>query len=127
MTVNKDRVELFAAALESDRYRQCKGQLRVLTRGHVDFHCALGVATQVALDNGLQEELQTWPREVEAVWRSGALSWQVADWYGWNDTNPWIDIDLGRGEENIASANDAGVSFWDIAQAIRAKYLKDEG
>jgi len=127
VTVNKDRVELFAAALESDRYRQCKGQLKISTRspdtGYATFHCALGVATQVALDNGLWEE-GPWVD----VWSRGDLNPAVAEWYGWGGTNPYLGIDLGSGEEeNIASANDFGLSFWQIAQAVRAKWLKDEG
>jgi len=130
VTVNKDRVELFAAALESDRYRQCRGQLKMLGTDP-DFegwkirelHCALGVATQVALDNGLWEE-SPWVD----VWSRGDLNPAVAAWYGWNGTNPYLGIDLGSGEEeNIASANDFGLSFWQIAQAVRAKWLKDEG
>jgi hypothetical protein len=83
----------------------------------------------VALDNGLREELQAWPQKLEAVWRGGALHPLVAEWYGWDRHNPELGINLGRGyeDENIASANDAGLSFWEIAQAVRAKYLKDEG
>ena len=129
MTVNKDRVELFAAALESDRFKQCKGQLKIRSQWPgptgiaKEFHCALGVATQVALDNGLWEE-SPWVD----VWSRGDLNPAVAAWYGWNGTNPYLGIDLGSGEEeNIASANDFGLSFWQIAQAVRAKWLKDEG
>ena len=139
MTVNKDRVELFAAALESDRYRQCRGQLRAMTYdqsvdGIREAHCALGVATQVALDNGLHAEiLEKYGRQFSegilgAMWTRGDLSPGVAEWYGWGGTNPYLGIDLGSGEEeNIASANDFGLSFWQIAQAVRAKWLKDEG
>ena len=131
MTVNKDRVELFAAALESDRYKQCRGQLKMLGTDPDpggwkirELHCALGVATQVALDNGLGREH---PR-ILGVWGRGDLHPAVAEWYGWDHTNPYLDIDLGSGEEeNIASANDFGLSFWQIAQAVRAKWLKDEG
>jgi len=140
VTVNKDRVELFAAALESDGFKQCKGRLReeIFTewppKKVILGHCALGVATQVALDNGLYAEIvEKYGRQfsegiLRAMWTRGDLSPGVAEWYGWGGTNPYLGIDLGSGEEeNIASANDAGVSFWDIAQAVRAKWLKDEG
>ena len=111
MTVNKDRVELFAAALESDRYRQCKGRLKSQQwtswppskANLVEHHCALGVATQVALDNGLRAELELYRTSEWVLWDNGDLHYLVAEWYGWDDTNPHLGIDLGSGEEdNIA-------------------------
>lgn len=136
MTVNKDRVELFAAALESDKYRQCKGELRISTRspdtGYATFHCALGVATQVALDNGLHAELLEkygpFSGIFDALWETGVLHEFVEDWYGWDNENPTLLLTSPDGlPHEIASANDAGFSFWEIAQAVRAKWLKEEG
>ena len=49
MTVNKERVELWVQALESDGFKQCQNVMHV-----DDKHCALGVAVVVALANGVQ-------------------------------------------------------------------------
>lgn len=138
MPVNKDRVELFAAALESDKYHQCGGQLKM--RGLalpdtrvVELHCALGVATEVALDNGLYEEIMDNvqnPRwHLASLWSSGVLHPLVAAWYGWCDMNSRADaIDPRISEDDsISGLNDNGADFWTIAQALRATYLKDEG
>jgi hypothetical protein len=53
----------------------------------------------------------------------------VSDWYGINDSDPEIELDTQYGPfiTSISGANDDGASFWDIAQALRTKYLKEEG
>ena len=65
MTVNKDRVELLCQALESGRYIQCRNRLRRTPLGLVQrwSYCALGVAIDVAVKNGLQvtfNEIENW-------------------------------------------------------------------
>ena len=124
MTVNKDRVELLCQALESERYVQCRNRLRmdVLSVGSkVKFtYCALGVAIDVAVKNGLQvtaRNPEDWYHD------HSSLPWEVRIWYGFENSNP--DITLDDLDTAIASANDDGVDFWTISQAIRAGYLKD--
>jgi len=125
MELNKDRVELLCQALESERYVQCRRKLRtelVDINGRSNWsYCALGVAIDVAVKNGLQMSpirLEDWYRD------HGSLPWQVQIWYGFEDNNP--DILIDDFETAIASANDDSADFWTISQAIRARYLKDE-
>ena len=124
MELNKDRVELLCQALESERYVQCRNRLRmdVLSVGSkVKFtYCALGVAIDVAVKNGLQIgpfRLEDWYHD------HSSLPWEVRIWYGFENSNP--DIWVDEYETAIASANDDGNDFWTISQAIRARYLKD--
>jgi hypothetical protein len=123
MTVNKDRVELLCQALESERYVQCRNKLRqpLLSLDQRWSYCALGVAIDVAVKNGLQIgpiRLENWYHD------HGSLPWEVVRWYGFGDSNP--DILIDDFETAIASANDDSADFWTISQAIRARYLKDE-
>jgi hypothetical protein len=133
VTVNKERVELFVAALESDGYRQCTGQLR---RPLLDTtqegprywaHCALGVATEVAL---LHEPALRTIDELE-LWHRGDLHEAVAAWYGFEDgmvhLEPPEPLESWFFSDWVGGANDAGGSFWEIAQAVRTEYLKDQG
>ena len=134
MTVNKERVELFVAALESDGYTQCTGQLRKRTFEDSESgnstvmrtsHCALGVATEVALNHS------SWIGQViseENLWRRGDLHPEVAAWYGFED--PMVPLGPGKpgvDADWVGGWNDIGASFWEIAQAIRTTYLKDQG
>jgi len=131
--VNKERVELFAAALESGNYEQCKGTLRRSSVTHgkgttvqrIERFCALGVATEVALQNGLQLRKDGDP------WLTSALHPEVARWYGWtiDGYGPIVDPTIRRDDgysDSIAMFNDDGVPFWDLAQMIRREWLKDE-
>jgi hypothetical protein len=126
VSVNKERVELFVAALESDKYKQCTGQLR---RPLVDTtwekryytHCALGVATEVAL---LHEPALRTIAELE-LWNRGDLHEAVTAWYGFEESG--VDISPDHGPDWVGGWNDYGGTFWEIAQAVRTKYLKDKG
>ena len=123
MTVNKDRVELLCQALESERYVQCRNRLRqpLLSLDEKWSYCALGVAIDVAVQNGLQIS----PIGLEDLYYNhSSLPWEVRIWYGFENSNP--DIWVDEYETAIASANDDGNDFWTISQAIRARYLKDD-
>jgi hypothetical protein len=131
MTVNKERVELFAQALESGRYRKCSSYLRTVglhPNGYtVEYNCALGVATHVALDNGLREELPRRSHAEDNLFIGGGLAALVQNWYGFPFDDPSV-IDPEDGcHDSVTGLNDAGRDFWTIAQALRAEYLKDEG
>ena len=135
MTVNKERVELFVQALESDGYIQCRqslrrGRLTNLPNMDVQWtHCALGVAVDVALKHGLQRPERVLRANWETwLWNHGTLPAPVMEWYGFEDPDPEITIDEGVGPivTSVAGANDDVSDFWTIAQAVRAQYLKDE-
>lgn len=135
MTVNKERVELFVAALESDGYQKCLGNLRqTLFKANGDLverqtqHCALGVATEVAMLH--ESELRNWERIDPKFWRRGDLHPAIAEWYGFDDQAVSLTPPENYQYEEanwVGGLNDAGASFWEIAQAVRAQYLKDQG
>jgi hypothetical protein len=136
--VNKERIELWVQALESDEYEQCTGSLfvgqnvyhRHCQDGKIgftqqDLHCALGVGISVALKNGMFNDHPNPPADV-LVYNAGggALPDCVRTWYGIETEDPYIHID--NDADKVSHFNDNGQSFWTIAQALRAKYLKDE-
>lgn len=119
MTVNKERMELWVQALESDRYRQCTNVLRDAgdpEAGIPEMHCALGVGMAVAVENGCKL-FDPW------AWEHPDLDPNVVDWYGLNRADPVLN-----GSRTVVQANDEDEeSFWTIAQELRETYLKDEG
>lgn len=115
MTVNKDRVELWAQALESDGYKQCRGNLRL--QQNYPMHCAEGVAMAVAEMHGVQINRDEWDET--------CMPPQVSRWYGLPAVAFVDHGDMGR--MTVIAANDmAHLSFWEIAQLLRAKYVKGE-
>lgn len=116
--VNRENMELWAQALESDGYKQCRGNLRLHGRDGNVMHCAEGVAMEIAQAHGVQFHPESWyllsmPPSVRA-------------WYGLPGA-ALLKTDDGL-LHSVIGANDCGqMSFWDIAQGIRAMYLKDEG
>lgn len=129
MPVNKENIELWCSALEARGNEQCRSRLREENRvqypgSPVYYHCALGIGVDVALQHGASG---FWYEGDGSVWGSGGLTPSIATFYGFDreETNPQIEID---GElTTVIDANDTGIPFFPIAQALRAKYLKDEG
>lgn len=140
--INKERMELWIQALEQDRFQKCHGQLRMPIRnedGSIRYrHCALGIGVQVAIENGLFKGHTLFGKpdsDMSLVFHSGGgyLPYAVALWYGLDDVNPEVEID--GVPFTISSLNDAdkdeppfyqNKSFWEIAQLMRATYLKDD-
>lgn len=126
--MNKDRIEAWVSALESGEYTQtqCALRRRILNADdgwravHTEY-CALGVGMKVAQDQGVAIHPSLWNGEV--------LCPEVARWYGIaeddNPHNPRVDT-TELLEYSVAGLNDEGWTFWDIAQALRTKYLKEE-
>lgn len=134
MTINKERVELFLAALESGKYEQCIGRLRrryVSTQTMIMIveqrHCALGVATEVALDNGLREEIEAkgFPHD-DFLFAGARLDGYVMEWYGFEHMDPLL-TEPGDLVTSVSRLNDGGKDFWTIAQMGREQWLKDQG
>lgn len=133
--MNKERVELFLAALESGKYTKCSGRMRILNRtdeGYLPkYHCALGVATEVALDNGLREELRAkgffW--QDDFLFAKGHLDKYVMQWYGFDRADPVL-LEQVNGYllvTPVSRLNDRDKDFWTIAQMGREQWLKDQG
>lgn len=162
---NPERVQLLVDALRSNEFEQCQGTLRSLP-GPGDFedgmalvsvqgsyivpdrvrHCCLGVATEVAISNGLQlpddlcacgdTECEQDPEECndnygkrpESIWdlSDDVLSQPVMDWYGFHDSDPVVDLWTG---DTATTVNDQDVDPWDfnkIADGFEAVYLNVE-
>lgn len=117
MNINKERMELWAQALESDGYQKCKGSLRWTNFFGRTMHCAEGVAMAVAQAHGVQIS----PEE----WDHSSMPPQVRAWYGLPGS-VLLKMDDGLPHSVIWANDDQDLSFWDIAQGIRAMYLKDE-
>lgn len=141
MKVNKERLSLWIEALESDEFQQGTGALKTLPRldGSAKY-CCLGVATEVAIANGLQlnnidqEKIHEYNRssgqelnptdgknlfEIERAF----LPSSVIEWYGLTGGDP----EVGRTPTGISvSATDANDrqcwTFTQIAAALRSTY-----
>lgn len=103
MTMNKERLEAWISALESGEFEKIKGRYF----GHLDSNqaCALGVGG-IVRDKFLGQGHTR-----------GFLLPGLMDFYGL----PSPDAEM------IANWNDKGsLSFWEIAQRLREKYLKEE-
>lgn len=93
MNVNKERVELFAQALESDQYQQCTGSLKRLLQecptGRLsEQHCVIGVGIAVALANGCKI-----PEYGGDPFDDFALPGFIQEWYGFDSHDPELSID----------------------------------
>ena len=125
--VNRERVELLCAALESGEYLQGQMCLHVKNQRH-DVWCCLGVAGDVAARNGADIS-RRWDGVMEYIDSSGSvLGPSVRRWYGFADANPSL---LGPdGEWRTAiRLNDGGemnapVGFTEIAAAFRRTFLE---
>lgn len=126
--MNSDVKELWIAALTSGEYEQ--GQ-RALCRIGMDgqkYWCCLGVLCDLAIKAGVDVSLG---RETVNNPTSFALSGKmnivtfdqdsgypppkVVDWAGLNSVNPSVDESF----DTLASMNDSGNSFSEIADTIR--------
>lgn len=113
-------------ALESGEYQQGQGALRHLEAG---TFCCLGVATDVAIRNGVaiawNENVEI---ETEDGGHAGTLPIPVQEWLGIEHGNPGIQLDpFGYDQISCITANDeAGWTFEKIAAGLRRTYLREE-
>lgn len=150
MTPNKERLLLFVEALESGDYEQCNSKLTVIGMDGKATHCCLGVATEVALVNGVEgvERVPTqdsmhaggngpvqtcdvvaYVHEYED--RLGGLRKEtnflpgpVASWYGLPSRNPALQDPAGlrNGQSATALNDDLRLDFTQIAAWFRHTY-----
>lgn len=135
MKPNKERIELLCRELESTKVQQCGGRLRVphseLTATgkvikHPDMMCVWGIATELALQHGVETEAHPWCSSVPQP--------EIVEWFfgpGVSYTDVEITLELEDHPrpvtEHLLDWNDVHLlPFWDMAQGLRAKYLKDE-
>ncbi len=132
MSINKEAIRQWVAALRSGEYSQTKGILRD-NRGF----CCLGVACDLfskQVPNGwwMPEDNQGFipfrsvsTKQTEGEVTSEVLTDAVAEWLGLGgDFNPSI-VNGEFSKESLADANDSGMPFSQIADIIEKEYLSD--
>lgn len=133
------RVEKFCERLESGKDRQGKSVLLRTDRDGNVFMCCLGVATVMAIEDGLQgievtEEEGLYPEsEDDKVTYFNndfeTMCLEVQEYYGFPDGNPYVSY---RGHAiDAAALNDGGgvrdpdgADFKTIARAFRETFLE---
>lgn len=131
MEVNKERLALFVAALRSGEFQQGKGCLRETAQSlylggpRVALHCCLGVATEVALRNGMDPKLlEQESRIAYPEWGDrGSLPVCVKEWYGFRDLDPILRWRDQGWWETASQVNDNEIPFPDIATMFEEQYI----
>lgn len=135
-TPNKERIRLLVDALRSGKYRQGRGRLaRYYKATKKVKYCCLGVACEVARDNGLEMQ-----RTYDALYNeynyilsptdrdSSLLPLGVQEWFGFGSSSPYLKVDQNKffNTESASALNDSrGFSFLQIADAFERTYLTD--
>lgn len=142
--VDQERVKLLTDALRSDRFKQGRGTLARRRRDGQIEHCCLGVACEIARENGLELAVD-WHRnnpdgdiaeyqDQQGNSSMGGLPRGVLDWYGFSDPPRVLvqrvtdDLDVSGLIEHMAYyANDRmRLTFDQIAAGFDRKYLTTE-
>lgn len=128
VSVNKERVQMLVDALESGEFEQCKGSLRLKEANGRFTYCCLGVATEIAVRNGLPQEIGDTGRTVWAHDGGEVLCKEVRDWYGFDHESPRLEAPSSGTFRRLPAAahqwNDSyGADFHQIAGMFRKKYL----
>jgi hypothetical protein len=120
--MKEDIANLWTQALESGKYDQCRGALkRVEESGYGCGYCCLGVLCELYRE---ENEDAVWVHDdygdgerffVEDEAESAVLPHVVREWSGLALPDGWITSE-GR---SLASLNDEGASFLQIAELIR--------
>ena len=117
MEPNREHMRLWVEALRSGRYEQTTGRLRGETG-----YCCLGVACDIS---GLADWAEAGSDEYP--WSYGGaeeiLPDGVAEWLGVEDVSPMVFWELRDTQEELASLNDEGRTFAEIADAIEKEWL----
>lgn len=131
-TANPATMRLWIAALRSGKYQQGIGHLATIDNENPQLHryCCLGVACEVAIDNGVEV-----PRAV-AVTVDGALIHYsghgvslpdaVREWLGLPEYGPVVITDGGHLMDVVTANDSAGWDFHRIADALEHTYLNGE-
>lgn len=131
--MNEERKRLLIEALRSGEFKQTRGVLK-----DSEGHCCLGVACEVYLRNvGVgkwNEDYSFSCRKkcfsfvsAEYAAETGVLPYQVREWFGFTESNPRYGVDRVNDDGDVirptlASLNDRGSSFEEIALVIEEKF-----
>jgi hypothetical protein len=131
MEPNKDRLKLWVQALRSGRFQQARDTLVVFdhsagaqNRDKRIGHCCLGVAIEVALENGYVHEHE----DTGDIWEDGdgVMPKQIGEWFG-IPMSPLIGTGV-NGYINAVEANDSfGWDFNQIANSVEEYFQLNKG
>ena len=100
-----DVKKTWSAALRSDRFKQGRGNLKMLVDGEWQ-HCCLGVLCDLAVEAGVAvEEKMSSTGIVSFDGERSFLPWSVADWAGLNTTSPTV-VDGAEPDRDLVALND---------------------
>lgn len=106
-----DNAKKWLAALRSGEYQQGRGALC-----RADRFCCLGVACAVYQKDVGDLKVKDVANMTEFDGETGVLPKRMQAWLGINDENP--DLYDGQRERPMASRNDSGATFADLANLI---------
>jgi len=125
---NREAIQKWVNALRSGRFIQRRGALRIDVP-HRSEYCCLGVACEVAIENGVdvKRKMETRVSDVESWTYDGEgnfLPPSVVKWLGLKSRNPFVDYDKFPNGCPLTVANDGEyLSFVDIAGLIERTFL----
>ena len=117
-------IRLWVEALRSGKYRQTTQCLH-----DRDGYCCLGVLCEVAIDNGVKVKVSEGGGTTLYGGQEEKLPESVQEWAGLHDnlgyTNGFESIFINSDPyDNLVKANDSGVAFASIADAIETQWPK---
>lgn len=120
--INKERIQLWANALKSGEYEQTTGTLR-----DKFGYCCLGVACQIAIDNGCTVKVEQEVGEGDNCYHydesEGNLPLSVIKWYGLEGEDPILKHINGEDISAVDLNDNHCLNFNQIADAIHEKFL----
>lgn len=139
---NKERIQLLYDGLRSGRFEQGHGALRI-DSATGSRHCCLGVACEIARENGLNLQVSTSVNLRNHAYfgqirENSYLPLEVVKWYGFRSNNPrlvltpevqpkwwqfWRKPKKAVYESAISMNDDLGLNFDNIAEAFKRTYL----
>lgn len=146
MDVQLLRIRALITALRSNDLRQGQNRLTGVTAKGEEYHCCLGVGCLVAMEANdspisaksslMWDRTSWWHRgnRGDSIELAGQISYDdegsvlpshVREWYGFDDVNPdvfWTERGV-QTVRSLASLNDSGASFAQIADAIENTYV----
>lgn len=123
----KRRLRRFIAALRSGDYQQGVGQLASRDTDKEPWrYCCLGVACEVAIQDGLKLDVNERLYKKYYNNEGGVLPPVVRDWYGLPTADPYLILDNTNIHTASAFNDRYRRDFGDIADAFQQTFLPNE-